>query len=833
MPTRAARSRLHDRRAVASSTARGATGRRAGTRPAPAVADAAIARHLPYARLADPATVATKDGALLRVFQIDGFPFETADADALDHLKHGRNLLLRALADARTGLYCHVRRRRTTVRHEADFDVPFAAALNADYNRALAARELYTNTLTLTLIVRPTTLQAATARWGRSPFRIRPPAARRTPGGRTPTGHPPPSGADEARRAQWAALEAKSALIGKALAEYGVRRLGPVAPDAPLGRSELLEFLFELINGTPGRVAPPREGLDAYLGARRLVFEREAVHLRGATRDQERFGAIVALKEYQPETAAGALDHLLALPCEFTLTQSFACWSRKAAIDRLRACARRYRQAEDSATLEDQIQDAVDAVQVGGVAFGQHHLSVLVTTRDPDALDAAVDDVIEAFGRVGAIAVREDINLEAAYWAQLPANFAYIAREAGLSSLNFAGLASLHNAPIGANRNHWGAPVTWLETVSGTPYAFGFHVGSVGHFTLTGPSGSGKTVLLNFLLAQAQKFRPRAVVLDKDEGTLLAVRALGGTYATLRPGAPTGFNPLAWPDGPDTRAFQARWIAALAGRALNPSEAAILQTAITVNADAPPEARCLRHFAELLTGYDREGALADALRPWHGDGAHAWVFDNAEDLYPDDAALAGFDLTAVLDDARVRAPVLLYLIERIDRSLDGRRTLIFIDEGWKALADPVLAERIRDWLKTLRKQNGVLGLGTQEVGDILASPIADTLIEQCPTQIVLPNYKARREQYRTAFGLTDGEFAVVRTAPPGARHFLIKQGRTSAVARLDLSDLPDRLAILSGTAQLNRFARRLWAEHGNDPQDWLGPFQVGWRAHAE
>ena len=793
--------------------------RRAQAAPPP---DSPIARHVPYARLADPSTVVTKDGALLRVFRVEGWPFETSDPTELDHLKHGRNLLVRAVSDGQTGLYTHVLRRRCHARHDADFDAPFAAALNDRYNADLATRELYGNALYVTLIVRPTALQTTTDLWAR----LRGRAVR--------DGADNGLGARDARQRQWAALEAKSALVLKALAPYGPERLGPVDAETPLGHSALLAFLFELINGAPAPVAPPRMGLDAYLGARRLVFGREAIHVRGGTRSQERFAAMVSIKEYQPDTVAGALDHLLALPHEFTLTQSFACLSRKAALDRLESCARRYRQAEDSATLEAQIGDAIDRVQVGSVAFGQHHLSVQVTTRVAEDLDGAVDAVIDAFGRMGAIAVREDVNLEAAYWAQLPANFAYIARDAGLSSLNFAGLASLHNYPRGRARGgHWDEAVTLFETLSGTPYHFNFHVGSLGHFTLTGPSGSGKTVLLNFLLAQAQKFRPRAVVLDKDEGAMVAVRALGGTYATLAPGVPSGFNPLQLPDSPATRAFQGRWIASLAGRALTPRESRILDEALATNAQAPTQARRLCHFAELFAGYDREGALSDALRSWHSEGRHAWAFDNAVDAFPVEATLTGFDLTRVLEDPDVRGPVLLYLIEAITRGLDGTRTLIFLDEGWRALADPVLCDTIRDWLKTLRKKNAVLGLGTQEVGDILASPIADTLIEQCPTQIVLPNYRARREQYRAAFGLTDGEFAVVRDAPPGARHFLIKQGATSAVARLDLSSLPDMLAVLSGTTRLNQFARRLWEERGEEPDAWLPAFQAQWRDHVD
>ena len=57
-------------------------------------------------------------------------------------------------------------------------------------------------------------------------------------------------------------------------------------------------------------------------------------------------------------------------------------------------------------------------------------------------------------------------------------------------------------------------------------------------------------------------------------------------------------------------------------------------------------------------------------------------------------------MTALLDSPRLRTPAMMYLFHRIDERLDGEPTSVLIDEGWKALDDPVFAARIRDWLKT-------------------------------------------------------------------------------------------------------------------------------------
>ena len=115
------------------------------------------------------------------------------------------------------------------------------------------------------------------------------------------------------------------------------------------------------------------------------------------------------------------------------------------------------------------------------------------STPTLEALDQATADVQAALAETGAIAVREEINLEPAFWAQFPGNFGLIARKAMISTANFASLASFHNHPTGqAQGNHWGAPITVLETTSFGPYHFNFHSGDLGNFTIIGPSRLGQ-----------------------------------------------------------------------------------------------------------------------------------------------------------------------------------------------------------------------------------------------------------------------------------------------------------------------------------------------------
>ena len=421
------------------------------------------------------------------------------------------------------------------------------------------------------------------------------------------------------------------------------------------------------------------------------------------------------------------------------------------------------------------------------------------------------------------VAVREDIAVEPAFWAQFPGNFRYIARKGLVSTANFAGLASLHNFPVGRPRgNHWGDAVTLFETTAAGPYFFSFHQNDLGNFTVIGPSGSGKTVVLNFLLAQARKFAPRIVFFDKDRGAELFIRAIGGQYDRLRPGAPSGLNPLQLDDTAANRQFLIEWLTLLAGTA-DAGELEQIKDAVEANFGAIRPHRRLRYLVELLRGHTRPkaGDLYARMRPWWGEGERAWLFDNEEDLTDLSAATVGFDMTALLDDPVVRTPALLYFFHRVEDRLDGTPSIIVVDEGWKALDDDVFVRRIKDWEKTIRKRNGIVGFATQSAQDALESRIASAIIEQAATQIFMINPKARAEDYIDGFGLTQHEYELVRTLPDNSHCFLIKHGNDSVVARLNLSGEKDLLTILSGREATVRLFDELAAKNGLDPTGWM------------
>ena len=773
-----------------------------------------VADFVPYTRHVDAATLATKNNGLLQVIKLEGFPFETADEETLDGLKEVRNTLTIGLASARHILYHHLIRRRVPADIGGQFS-GFAAEVDAAWQRRLTRRRLYVNDLYLTLLRRPAPGVVGIVDWFTGLF---------TAGDI--------SRAEQARAESLRELSDATNNIISTLARYKPRLLTTYEQD---GRpySEPLAFLSYLLNHETRRVLLPVGPIDAYLPTTRPLFAREALELRGVAPGDQTYGAIISVKEYAGGTWAGLLDELTRLPFEMTITQSFAFTERQVALENLARQGRILDAAEDAAhSLRQGLIDAADDLASNRVVFGGHHISVLLTGADQPHLERALTETTACLTNLGVLAVREDVNLEPAFWAQLPGNQEFIARRADISSLNWASFASLHNYPAGRRTgNHWGECISLLETTSATPYAFNFHSSDVGNFTVVGPTGTGKTVVLNFLLAQAQRHKPAAFFFDRDRGTELFIRAIGGWYGAFQPGESSGLNPLQLADTPANRTFLRDWLAALArnpdGTPLSATDQAVIAEAVAANFDVPPAARRLSHLQTLFRGHEldtQDNSLAARIRPWFGDGERAWLFDNPHD----NLALGrtqGFDLTFVLDDPTARVPLLLYLFHRIEQSLDGQKALIFIDEGWRALDDPAFESRLREWLKTIRKKNGLVGFGTQSAEDVVATSIGKTIVEQCRTQLFMPNFKASAAGYCEGFGLTPHELEVVRELGDTSRCFLIKHDATSVVARLDLSGEEDILAVLSGREETVLLCDAIRAEVGDDPADWLPLFQ--------
>jgi len=339
-------------------------------------------------------------------------------------------------------------------------------------------------------------------------------------------------------------------------------------------------------------------------------------------------------------------------------------------------------------------------------------------------------------------------------------------------------------------------------------------------------------VFLGFCICLLLRQSVTQVVFDKDHGLEVLIRALGGEYLELRRGMPTGCNPLQLPDGPASRAFLRTWLFDLlqcSGGLLSVREQAELDLALDGVMGLDAAARRLSRLLEFLDPTTPEGTHA-RLSQWCEvtGGTHAWAFDSGDDSVLRKVSthtLVGFDMTELIDDKTIRAPLTAYLFHVVEMLLDGRRLVAWLDEFSKLVCDPGFADLASNGTKTWRKRNGVIAFVTQSPADISSSPAARALIEQTPTKVLFPNVDARREDYQGALGLSQREFILLKTGlAAGSRRFLIKQGRESVIADLDLKGFDAELKVISGRTSTIRELHMLMDEVGPDPESWLPRF---------
>ncbi|MBL0318322.1 MAG: VirB4 family type IV secretion/conjugal transfer ATPase [Alphaproteobacteria bacterium] len=772
------------------------------------------AEFIPYLCHWNQETILTKRNELVKVIKIDGLPFQTMDDENVDICKNVRNLLFKSMASGEFALYFHVIRRRQNVfdTSEPEYEVPsfFANQLAKVWHQKHMREQCFVNDIYVTVIRKPDTAGVAYFEHLLKKLEYQ------TDKGAWERGM---------RELEEDLQEATMQLLNT-LRDYGPEVLGvKETPDGPT--CDILKFLSALVNcGETSEKLVPNMDLSHYLPTHRLYFGHKAIEVKGPT--MSRFAGIVSVKEYPPHTHAGMLDGFLQMPFELIVSQSFVFTNRQNAINKMRLQQNRMIQAGDKAISQiAEITSALDMAMSGEIGFGDHHLTVLALEDSTRKLDQAMSMVTVEVTNMGAIGVREEVNMEACFWGQLPGNYDYLARKAVVNTMNLAGFSSMHNFPSGkAKGNHWGDAVTVFDTTSGTPYYFNFHVRDVGHTTIIGPTGSGKTVLMNFLCTQALKYKPRMFFFDKDRGAEIFLRAIEGSYNILDPGRPCGFNPLQLPDTSENRTFLQEWLQALVsahGEVVTAHEVEILNSAINGNYKLEFKDRRLRNIAPFL-GVETPGSLAGRLAIWHNKGSHAHIFDNEKDMVDfGKAAVYGFEMGHVLKDKLALSPILLYLFHRISLSLDGTPTMIVLDEAWALIDNPVFAPKIKDWLKVMRKLNAMVVFATQSVEDASKSSISDTLVQQTATQIFLPNLKATQE-YKKSFMLSDREFVIVKNTDPGSRCFLIKQGMSSVVARLNLGGMVNAINVLSGRADTVIMLDEIRAEVGDHPNKWLSLF---------
>ena len=754
-----------------------------------------------------PGVVVCKDGSMLAAWEVQGRDTESLAPEERRQLTARLSQALTGFGDGHA-FWVDFRRRpvRGYLGHEAEYRAEALRVLQLERRRILeAGGALYDNVIHLAF--QSSTDAAA------SPIAAR----------------------IESFESECATVESRFSGV------YKLRRLRsrplPQAQNRACSTDELVEHLATSVSGQFMSPRRPAGQEWMYLDVVIAPSYRQE-NLDDIFRINERWTAVVAIDGYPPYTEPGALEVLQGFGLDYQWSTRFVCLGRVrsraelARVRRLWAQGKRSLTAQalgaentpldaHAAAMEADTEQGLADVSAGDLAYGVANSTVTLfgapsgTRAD---VVAAARRVSEALLEQGFESRVETVNALEAFLGHLPGHPGNNPRRPILSSLNFGDLvpmSTIWQGDTSVNCREFppnSPPLVVGRAVSGEPYFFNLHSEGVGHTLVFGPTGAGKSVLLALFAASFTKYpNARVVFFDKRRSIRYLTAAVGGAFIPL---------------GQDGQALSPVSGLLACGRAHLEDWA----TALVREAGGPvtPEARReLRSTVALLNPEHTLGDLLafvqsdqarEAIAPYVS-GNHAGIFDGADDgirladwtVFETEELFAAGPATAVL--------ALDYLFRAVESQLDGRPTLILLDEAWAFLGHAVFAERIRSWLKELRKANASVVLATQSVADATGSDITPVLLENCPTKIYLPNEAARtrasQDQY-ASLGATDEMIAIIAGLEPKRHYYVVKpEGRRV----VDFVLGPAALTLL-GSTSVEEAARASAAADAGDRDFW-------------
>ncbi|OAV54236.1 conjugal transfer protein TrbE [Rhizobium sp. WYCCWR10014] len=602
---------------------------------------------------------------------------------------------------------------------------------------------------------------------------------------------------------------------------------------------ELLQFIRFCVTGDNHPVRVP--DIPMYLD---WIVTAELQHGL-APKVENRFLGVVAIDGLPSESWPGILNSLDSLPLGYRWSSRFIFLDAEEARVRLERTRKKWQQKvrpffdqlfqtqsrsvdQDAISMVAETEDAIAQASSQLVAYGYYTPVVVLFDNDAERLNDKTEAIRRLIQAEGFGARIETLNATDAYLGSLPGNWYCNIREPLINTRNLSDLIPLNSVWSGNPQAPCpfyppDSPPLMQVATGSTPFRLNLHVDDVGHTLVFGPTGSGKSTLLALIAAQFRRYENAQIfAFDKGRSMLPLTLACGGDHYEIGADEDTGlsFCPLSELSSDGDRAWASEWIeslVAMQGITITPDHRNAISRQIGLMDGAPG-----RSISDFVSGVQMR-EIKDALHHYTVDGPMGQLLD-AESDGLELGLFQTFEIEQVMNmGERNLVPVLTYLFRRIEKRLTGAPSLIVIDEAWLMLGHSVFRDKIREWLKVLRKANCAVLLATQSISDAERSGIIDVLKESCPTKICLPNGAAREAGTRDFYeriGFNERQIEIVATAIPKREYYVTSpEGRRL----FDMALGPLTLSFVGASSKDDlKHIRALYYEHGPEwPLHWL------------
>ena len=595
--------------------------------------------------------------------------------------------------------------------------------------------------------------------------------------------------------------------------------------------SPLLSFWSHMVNGWPIPIRPADNHLSERLSLGNPVFNRE----RGLFeyRDGERYqvGLALCVVQWGESDGGELMAGLMSLPGRVQVLHLLQTKAKQRAKGLITL-----RRQQALAILPNSIRGAEYAAAetlVQGDAEGlvEHQMTVFLSADSLDELAELESAAVRVMRDFGITPTNGQEAVEWLWRCRLP-GFDQPVRPRWLLTRNLAGMLEFGEEPTGLARSDWGdGPLRMFRTATGGGYSLQLHVSAedeaLAHSVSFAPSSSGKTTFWEHLMGGALRHPNLACyAFDRMQGMRIFTEAAGGEYINPVDSERISLNPLQCEETPENRDFLTLWLRQLAGQDDDEAQAAISRALTAIFGVKDRRRRVLRDVYE--SAFDYGSPVKKSLARWVSDHDVGRWFNGATDsLNLEKSRLITFEMTDALKDPTAAAAIVNYIMHRI-RSIcraSARPHLVFVDETAPMLEDEVFAKNLQVLLREHRKLRGSINMVFQDVGALIRTPIAETVLNQCPTRFIWRNPEARREDYEV-LGLTESQWAFVRGQSRLARGLpyavLVKRGTESVILDISLGALGPYLKAYRSGAEPVALMQSLKQQYGADR--WLGEY---------
>ncbi|WP_425327708.1 VirB4 family type IV secretion/conjugal transfer ATPase, partial [Pseudomonas nitroreducens] len=564
------------------------------------------------------------------------------------------------------------------------------------------------------------------------------------------------------------------------------------------------------------------------------------------------FIQVVAIEGFPLESSPGILSALAEQPCVYRWSSRFIFMDTHEAVQHLEKYRKKWKQKvrgffdqvfntnsgnidQDALSMVQDAADAIAEVNSGLVAQGYYTSVVVLMDEDRARLEDAARGLEKTIERLGFAARVESINTLDAFLGSIPGHGVENVRRPLINTLNLADLLPTSSIWTGSAD----APCPLYPPLSpalmhcvtsgATPFRLNLHVRDLGHTFMFGPTGAGKSTHLALIAAQLRRYRGMSIFAF-DKGMSMyplaaGIRAesdgqSGNHFTVAADDERLAFCPLQFLESKGDRAWAMEWLdTILSLNGLETTAAQRNEIGHAVMSMYHDGSRTLSEFCVIV----QDEIIRETLRQYTVDGTMGHLLDAEHDgLSLCDFTVFEIEELMNLGD-KYALPVLLYLFRRIECALLGQPAVIILDEAWLMLGHPVFREKIREWLKVLRKANCLVLMATQSLSDAANSGILDVITESTATKIFLPNVYARDEDTSALYrrmGLNARQIEILATAVPKRQYYYVSENGRRLY---DLALGPLALAFVGSSDKESVAAiKRLEAKHGNAwVSEWL------------